>query len=333
MKLPLYTTDLTSHDVEMSRVMKFILKSFVSPIENPKSQGDPKKMRELDNKMATSFMARFIFGKKIPLWNVKDINIPSTHPNLNIRAYIPTEKTNLPAIIFYHGGGYVIGSITVYDRLCRKMARDLEAIIISVDYRLAPEFKFPDAPNDGWTAVQWVFDQYRHFHINPSQIFVMGESAGGGMSAVMAHKSRDHDNISLAGQILVCPWLDGNFDAYPSMRKFEKGYILSYSGMEFFRDAFKKNQDDLNDIDFSPALLEDCTNLPPTFLITASHDPLRDQGYAFAQKLHTAGNQLIFKNYQPTAHGFLSAHNSLPKGKEMYADIIATIKSMIQQSE
>ena len=328
MKIPLYTTDLTSHDVDMPRITKFILRSI-----SPKVKGDPKKMRELDNKMATSFMARFMYGKKIPLWKVEDINIPATHPNLNIRVYIPTEKTNLPAIIFFHGGGYVIGSVKVFDRLCRKMARDLEVIIISVDYRLAPEFKYPDAPNDGWTAVQWVFAQYKNFHINPSQIFVMGESAGGGISAVMAHKSRDDDNISLAGQILVCPWLDGNFDAYPSMRKFEKGYILSYALMEFFRDAFKNNEEDLNDIDFSPALLEDCRNLPATFLITASHDPLRDQGYAFAQKLSTAGNQLIFKNYQPTAHGFLSAHNSLPMGKEMYADVISTIKIMMDQAE
>ncbi|UYP46925.1 Acetyl esterase [Candidatus Lokiarchaeum ossiferum] len=328
MKIPLYTSDLTSHDVDMPSIMKFILRSIT-----PKVKDDPKKMRELDNKMATSLMARFMYGKKIPLWKVEDRNIPATHPNLNIRVYIPTEKTNLPAIIFFHGGGYVIGSVKVFDRLCRKMARDLEAIIISVDYRLAPEYKYPDAPNDGWTAVQWVFAQYKKFHINLSQIYVMGESAGGGISAVMTYKSRDDENISLAGQIMVCPWLDGNFDAYPSMRKFENGYILSYSLMEFFRDAYKNNDDELNDIDFSPVLLEDCTNLPPTFLITASHDPLRDQGYAFAQKLHTAGNQLIFKNYQPTAHGFLSAHNSLPMGKEMYADVISTIKIMMDQAE
>ncbi|MHA1612190.1 MAG: alpha/beta hydrolase [Promethearchaeota archaeon] len=248
-----------------------------------------------------------------------------------MRVYTPCERKTFPGIIFFHGGGYVIGSLTSYDKLCRKMSRDLEAIIISVDYRLAPEFKFPDAPNDGWTAVQWTFAQHQMLGVNLSNIIVMGDSAGGGIAAVVASKSRDVATISLAGQILVYPWLDGNLDNYPSMHKFQKNYVLSYKDMEYFRDAFKSKQEDLNHPDFSPILLNDFTNLPPTFLITASHDPLRDQGYAFAEKLHNAGNQLVFKNYQPTMHGFLSAHKTIPLGKQMYADIIDTVKNMIEK--
>lgn len=330
MKIPLYTTELISHDVEMPGFLKFILKRFVSPVENPKAQGDPKKMRELENKMATSFMGRMVFGRTTPLWKVENYNITSDDSTLPVRVYSPSDKTSLPGFIFFHGGGYVIGSLTTYDKLCQNLSRDLEAVIISVDYRLAPEFKFPDAPNDGWSAVQWVFAQSQMLGVNPSKIFVMGDSAGGGIAAVMASKSREDENISIAGQILVYPWLDGNLDNYPSMHKFYKGYVLTYKSMEFFRNALISKPEDLNHPDFSPLCLKDYSDFCPTFLITASHDPLRDQAYDFAQKLHNAGNQLTFRNYQPTMHGFLSIHKVIPLGKQMYADIIAKIKTMIE---
>lgn len=326
--IPLYTTELSSHDVVMPRMLKTILKSFVSPVDNPKAQGDPTKMRALEDKMATSFLGRLLYGKTIPLWRVEDVLIPSNSSSIQARVYIPGPRINLPAIIFFHGGGYVIGSITTYDKLCRKMARDLEAVIISVEYRLAPENKFPDAPQDGWTAVQWVFTQSRLFSINPSKIYVMGDSAGGGIAAVMAARSRTVKTISIAGQILIYPWLDGNLDSYPSMHKFREGFVLSRQNLEYFRDAYMSSPEDLTHPDFSPLLLEDFTELPPTFLITASHDPLRDQAYAFAQKLHEAGNDLIFKNYQPMMHGFVSAHKTLPLGKQMYLDTIQTIEGM-----
>jgi acetyl esterase len=269
-----------------------------------------------------------VYGSTPREVTIEDTTVHEGDTIIPIRIYRPSkiQELNLPLCIFYHGGGYVLGSVALYDPFCRKISQDLHCIIISVEYRCAPEFPFPTAIEDSYSATRWVANHLQQFQANPQKFYVMGDSAGGGIAAVVAFRNRDRQDFQLSGQILFYPWVDAN-NSQPSFTLFREGYGLTQDLMEIFTECYVPDPNSRENPEVSPLKAKSFEGLPATVLITESHDVLRDQGNQYAQKLHSSGVPLMYKNYYPTIHGFLSIHGILPNGKAMYRDVISTIKN------
>nr|WP_147664590.1 alpha/beta hydrolase [Candidatus Prometheoarchaeum syntrophicum]QEE17702.1 acetyl esterase [Candidatus Prometheoarchaeum syntrophicum] len=320
----LYSSDLEIFEVPFPKFFKKILHFFEDPLKEPITQESLRIARDLEKQINKGLIKFLIHGFSPKLARVVDINLK----NFNLRIYTPISNEPLPVIIYYHGGGYVMGSIENSDVLCRKFAKDLNAVIVSVAYRLSPEFPFPIALEDSYSAAIWVNKHISELSENSKKIYVMGDSAGGGLATLVALKNKCQKDFEISGQILIYPWVSGEFN-YPSSDLFKEGYVLSKKMLKVFRKCYITNPKDSQNPDFSPIYNSDLSKLPKTILFTASHDPLRDQGNAYAKKLLKAGNQVIYKNYLQTVHGFLTIYGFIPRGKKIYRDFIQTLRKML----
>ena len=280
--------------------------------------------RDSENRLSNGLLKLIIYGISPKLASVVDRNCE----NYDLRIYTPLSKGILPVIIYYHGGGYVLGSVESSDPICRKMAKDLDAVVVSVDYRLSPEFPFPTALEDSYSAALWVKDNIIELNGNAKKIYVMGASTGGGLATLVALRNKKHKDFEISGQILIYPWVSGVFN-YESFTLFKEGFVLTKKMLEIFRKCYIVNPIDFQNPKFSPIFHNDLSKLPKTFLMTASHDPLRDQGNDYAKKLLKAGNLVIYKNYLQSIHGFFTYHGVIPRGKKIYRDIIQTVRKML----
>ena len=324
MPVKLYSSDLEISEVKFPKLLKFILHFYNDPINEPITKEKLKKARNSEKKIGKGIFKFLIYGFSPKLSKVEDIKFET----YNLRIYRPKSNGSLPVIIFYHGGGYVLGSIESYDPICRRLAKDLNTLIISVNYRLSPEFPFPVALNDSYSAILWVKDHLFDLDADVDKIFVMGDSTGGGLATLVALRNKKRNDFALKGQILIYPWVSGNFN-YKSFEYFKEGYGLSKKLMNVFRKCYICNSNDFNNPEFSPIDNKDLSKLPETFIVTASHDVLRDQGILYTKKLIEAGNRVIYKNYLQTIHGFFTYYKVLPRGKKMYHDIINTLRKML----
>ncbi len=320
----LYSSSLDIYEVPFPKFFKKILQFFKDPLQEPITPESLTVARNLEKQINKGLIKFLIHGISPKLSSVVDINLK----NYNLRIYTPISKEPLPVIIYYHGGGYVMGSIENSDVLCRKIANDLNAVIVSVNYRLSPEFPFPTALEDSYTAALWVNEHISELSENSKKIYVMGDSAGGGLATLVALRNKKHKDFDISGQILIYPWVSGEFN-FPSSDLFKEGYVLSKKMLEVFRKCYINNPKDSQNPEFSPIYNSDLSKLPKTILITASHDPLRDQGNSYAKKLLKAGNQVIYKNYLQTVHGFLTINGFIPRGKKIYRDFIQTVRKML----
>ena len=236
------------------------------------------------------------FGE--PIFRTEDRRIPGPGSDIPIRIYTPRElKTaeKLPVLMWFHGGGFVIGSLETHDSVCRMLANKAECIVVSVDYRLAPESRFPAAVEDSQAALKWVALHAVEFGGNASCMAVGGDSAGANLATVMAILARDAAHPKLVFQLLIYPCVAPEPET-ASHHKFKEGYILSRNSITWFYKQYLRGGKDSNDFRFAPLLLDDLSGLPPSLIIVAGYDPLRDEGIDSAKRLIEAGNRVRLSN-------------------------------------
>jgi acetyl esterase len=223
------------------------------------------------------------------------------------------EGTTLPTLIYYHGGGWVIGNIETHDSTCRRLANKSRCQVISIDYRLAPEHPFPTPTDDSLAAFRHIRDNAARFGADPTRLAVGGDSAGGNISAVVCQACRQAGEPMPAFQMLIYPATDARQQT-ESRRLFGEGYFLTKDLMGWFSKAYIPAGADLTDLRLSPLLAKDFTGLPPAFVLTAGYDPLRDEGRAYAERLIDARVKTTYVNYPGTIHGFFSLTRFLQQG-------------------
>ncbi|MGG3466813.1 alpha/beta hydrolase [Neobacillus pocheonensis] len=255
-------------------------------------------------------------GELEEVGRVEDRTIPGPETDIPVRVYYPKEiQASYPALVFYHGGGWVIGNIETHDNVCRALTNLANCVTISVDYRLAPEHKFPAAVEDSYAAVQYVFNQAEAFQVDPSRIAVGGDSAGGNLAAVVANLAKDKNHPAILFQLLIYPSTNIGGEPTVSMRENSEGYFLTKGTMEWFRDCYLNSEEDKQSPLVSPILHGNFKGLPPALVITAEYDPLRDEGEDYAEKLAEAGVDVECVRYDGTIHGFVSMAAVIDQGK------------------
>lgn len=235
---------------------------------------------------------------------------------IHFRRYRPigVAPGALPTLIYYHGGGFVIGNIETHDSTCRRVANRSRCQVISIDYRLAPEHPFPAPTDDGIAAFRHIRDNAASFGVDPARIAVGGDSAGGMIAAVVCQVCRDSGEIGPAFQMLIYPATDSSRES-GSRKAFAEGYFLTKDLMDWFWEAYTPAGTDQADLRLSPLLAKDFKGLPPAFVLTAGFDPLRDEGRAYAERLIEAGIKTTYVNYPGTIHGFFSLTRFLKQGQ------------------
>jgi acetyl esterase len=243
----------------------------------------------------------------------EDIQAPGPAGPIPLRVYTPVAAGGeaLPAIIFFHGGGFVIGDLDCYDGLCRTLANESGCRVISVDYRLAPEHPFPAAVEDCFTAAKWVEENAPELGVDPNRFAVAGDSAGGNLAAVVCLLAKENKGVPrIAFQLLIYPVT--SFGAGHSERPFGTGYFLENRTIEWFRDHYIASDTDLSDPRLSPLGAKDVSGLAPAYIVTAGFDPLRDGAVAYAEKLKQAGVAVSHMDYPTLIHGFFSMQGLIP---------------------
>ena len=237
---------------------------------------------------------------------VIEAQAPSPHGAVPLVLYRPDAPGPLPVCLWLHGGGWVVGSRTSNDAICRALANAAQAIIVYVDYRLAPEHKFPTAFDDSYAAALWAAENAASFGGDPSRLAVAGASAGGNLAAAVALRARDEGAPRIACQCLVYPVTDTDFER-PSYRENRDGYGLSYDTMRYFWDCYLSGGADAANPYAVPMRAADLSGLPPALILTAEYDPLRDEGEAYAERLSAAGVPARLSRYDGMIHAFFNA--------------------------
>jgi acetyl esterase len=231
-----------------------------------------------------------------------------------VRIYRPVENKILPCLVFFHGGGWVIGDLETHDNVCRALAHQVGCVVVAVDYRLAPEHRFPAALDDSYNATCWVADNAAALGIDPSRIAVGGDSAGGNLATCVCLQAKTLGKPALAHQLLVYPVTDTGCDS-PSYTDNAEGYMLTRATMAWFWDHYIGDQPRDNPL-MAPLLASDVSGLPSATVITAEFDPLRDEGEAYAAKLTAAGVVTSARRYDGMIHGFVHMQDALPDGRD-----------------
>jgi acetyl esterase len=236
---------------------------------------------------------------------VRELEAPGPHGVIPLRLYRPLGAASgpLPVLVFFHGGGWVIGDLDTHDTLCRELANGSGCAVVATDYRMGPEHRFPAAVDECIAATDWVRGNAAAWGLDPSRMAVGGDSAGGNLAAVVAIAARDA-GTPLAFQLLIYPATDQQRGA-PSHTVNAQGYLLTSDTMTYFHDHYIS--DAAHDLDWraSPLLHVDHSGLPPAFVLTAGYDPLRDEGMYYAQRLSEAGNRATSVCFERQIHGFI----------------------------
>ncbi len=258
-------------------------------------------------------------GPPTPVEIVRDLELPGPAGPIPARLYRPAPETAgpLPALVYYHGGGWVIGGLDSHDGLCRRLAAGSGCTVISVDYRMGPEHRFPAAVEDAEAAARAVHAQADELGVDPERLAVGGDSAGGNLAAVAAIAFRDGGGPPLRWQLLIYPATDFAMDT-PSQREFAEGHFLTESLQRWFHGHYI-DEAQKTDWRASPLRAADLAGLPPAFVLTASHDPLRDEGEAYASRLVAEGVRVAIWRAPGQIHGFLPLDAAIAAAPEAAA--------------
>jgi len=294
------------------------------------------KMWELGPQAARAAMKMGIFrGSDAPIGRIEERTIPGPAHAIPVRVYTPTDAKaqTLPGLVFFHGGGFVIGDLDTHDDLCRCLANGSGCRVVSIDYRLAPEHPFPAAVEDCFAATRYVAAHASEFGVDPTRLAVGGDSAGGNLAAVVSQLARSEHGPAIAFQLLIYPVTQlGASQETRSMRENAKGYFLEKEGMDWFTRLYAPDAAHRSDPRLSPLLATDLAGLPPAYVITAGFDPLRDEGKAYADKLDAAGVPVTYVNYPGMVHGFFSMRGLIPKAREAVAAAAAAVREGVTEA-
>ena len=286
----------------------------------PVEQMTTQEMRE-----ALEERARLTGGAPEPVGQVVSDSAPGPAGAIPLRVYVPEGARPLPGLVFFHGGGWARGSLQTHDVVCRALPNGGGCVVVSVDYRMAPEHKFPAAFEDSLAATRWVAEHAAALGIDARRLAVGGDSAGGNLAAAVALALRDAGGPPLAFQLLIYPVTDHNFDT-PSYLENAEGYMLTRASMQFYWQLYLRSPADADDFRASPLRARDFGNLPPALVITAEFDPLRDEGRAYADRLRAAGTPVVCREYPGMVHGFVTSAGVLDAGRQAVAEAATALR-------
>jgi acetyl esterase len=296
----------------------------------PIERGDPASARVLTARGFAPFDADLR-----PMAAVRDLTMePGGHGDrgahrLRARLYRPPRaRSRGPAVVFYHGGGGVVGSLADYDPVCRVIASDTGYTVISVDYRLAPEHPFPAAVEDALAAYRWVREHAVHLDVDPARLAVAGDSMGGGLSAVVCQQARDTDLPVPALQVLLYPGLDWTLSG-ASQRTFELGYLLTGSMIRWFRSHYCPDETHWWDVRATPLFAVRMAGLPRALIVTAGFDPLRDDGQLYAERLERAGVEVRYRCEPSLIHGFVALTGVIAEARRAVSRMNTDIRELL----
>ncbi|MBT3247263.1 MAG: alpha/beta hydrolase [Actinobacteria bacterium] len=260
--------------------------------------------------------------------STENLNIPGPRGEISVRIYRPEETNDLsPVIMFFHGGGWVIGNLETHDALVRSMANETGAVVVAVDYRLAPEHPYPAAADDCYAATCWVADHADTLRVDAQRLAVAGDSAGGNLATVVALMARDKDGPAIAFQSLIYPAVDMDSDRWPSMIANAEGPLLTREAMHWFYEHYVGQQKFVDDPYAAPLRADSLAGLPPAHVTVAQYDPLCDEGLAYAEALSGAGTACEVECFDGLIHGFMSFVALVPTAAAAQQKIFAALKA------
>lgn len=272
-------------------------------------------------------LCEMVDAKDVPIGKIENSTIPGPAGEIPVRIYTPVNAAAgaLPCLVYYHGGGWVIGDLETHEGACRLLANGAGCRVISVDYRLAPEHPFPAGPEDCYAAVKWVSANAAQLGIDAKRIAVGGDSAGGNLSAAVAQMARDRGGPAIAFQLLIYPATDMALQT-PSRKENAVGYFLEEKTMKYFYDLYVPKGTDENNPYLSPLRTKSFAGLPAAYVITAQFDVLRDEGRLYAEKMQAAGVKVKLVNYEGLIHGFFTMSGAVPAARSAIADAAKALK-------
>jgi acetyl esterase len=263
---------------------------------------------------------------------VQDLQANGPNGSIPVRLYRPAgadDQTVLPVLVYYHGGGWVIGDLDTHDTLCRELANGAGCAVIAVDYRMGPENRFPAAVDDCIAATHWVHEHAAELHLDATRIAVGGDSAGGNLAAVTAIAARESGDLPITFQLLIYPATDQHRTT-PSHAENGQGYLLTTDTMDYFSGHYIADKTQYDDWRASPLRREDLGRLPPALVLTAGFDPLRDEGKAYAERLTAAGNRASHVCFDRQIHGFILMGKVLDEANTAVALCAAELRRAFQ---
>ena len=262
----------------------------------------------------------------IPMARVEPVEVPGPAGTLGARLYVPAEPAPSALLVYYHGGGWVIGDLETHDRPCRFLAHHAGVQVLAIDYRLAPEHPFPAAPEDALAAYAWVSANAARFGVEPARIGVGGDSAGANLAAVTCLLARDEGAPPPAMQLLIYPVTECSQEL-PSRQIFGNGLLLTRRDMDWFEDAYLPPGTDRTDPRVSPLQAGDLGNLPPAYLATAGFDPLRDEGEAYALRMREAGVRVALRRHPGLVHTYANLTSICPSARAAMLEAAAALRA------
>ena len=302
-------------DPQAQRVIEAVTQLNLPPLES----STPEEARE-----SLRFRTALL-GPVEDVAAVADHQVPVKGGEITVRVYSPGGVGPHPALVFYHGGGWVIGDLYTHDGLCRSLTNAARCAVLSVDYRLAPEFRYPVAVEDSYAALVWAGANAARLRINPRRIAVGGDSAGGNLATVVALVAGERGGPPLVHQILIYPATDHDLNT-PSYLENATGYLLTREGMRWFWSHYLAREAQGLERYASPLRAPSLRGLPSALVITAEYDPLRDEGEAYAARLRDAGVPVTVTRYPGMIHGFVRMTRILDKARTALDEIAGSLQ-------
>jgi acetyl esterase len=271
-------------------------------------------------------MARARGGEPAPIARTEDRAVPGPAGPIPVRVYWPNAAGPRPAVLYFHGGGHVMGNLDTHDRIVRNLCAGAEAVVVSVDYRMGPEHKFPAAVDDAWAALHWLAGAAAGLDVDPSRLAVCGDSAGANLAAVLSLLARDAGGPALRLQALIYPVADYGLNT-PSYERYANGYgVLTRAAMEWFRSHYLTKPADAEDWRASPLKAGSFTSVAPAIVITAECDVLHDEGARYADALRAAGVPVEYQDCAGMIHGFFGMAPDVDAAVAAQASVAAALR-------
>jgi acetyl esterase/lipase len=287
----------------------------------------PTQAREIKNPAFIEFG-----GPPVEISNVEDLCIPGPSGEIPIRIYRPEGNGPFPVLVYFHGGGWVICNLDTHDSLCRHLSNRASCVVVSVDYRLAPEHKFPAAVEDAYAATLWTAENSGSIQVDPDRIAVGGDSAGGNLATVISLMAKDRGVPGLVFQLLVYPVTDLSSMDNSTYREHGRDYILTKDSMVYYGSHYVAREEDALNPYASPLLAEDLSGLPPALVITAELDVLRGEGEEYANRLREAGVPVRYSCYKGMIHAFFSMTGIVDRTMDAVDEAAAALRSAFGES-